>query len=132
MLAIVLPIRSFVLPRPHCRCRIGLLKVPIIRTSWSKLTQTPTQTPKAMYEVQCSATKILVIPNTNIKTPNTICVMANLRKIVALYTMTVIKLATNQTFNHTPRNSKLQNPFSGNLRAFDCSQCPGMANITLA
>ena len=51
-------------------------------------------------------------------------VMANLRKIVALYTMTVTKLATNQTFNHTPRNS--------NLRAFDCSQCPGMANVTLA
>ena len=131
MLAIVLPIRSFVLPRPHCRCRLGLLKVPIIRTSWSKLTQTPTQMSKPTYEVRYIVTKIDAIPKTNIKAPNTICAMANPRKVAALYTMAVIKLATNRRLDQTPRKSKLQNLFPGNPKAFDCFQFPVVRNVTL-
>ena len=63
----------------------------------------------------------LITPKTNNEAPNTICAIANLRKAVFLYAMTVIKLATYRTFNQTPRNSKLQNPFPGNPREFDYS-----------
>ena len=84
-----------------------------------------------MYEVQSSLAEIHAIPKTNIKAPNTICAMANPRKPVALYSMTLIKLARNRTFDHTPRDSKLQNPLPGNLRAFDCRKCLGVGNVTL-
>ena len=73
--------------------------------------------PKPTYVVQSVVKKKLAIPKTNIKAPNTICALANPRKAVALYTMTVIKLVRNRTFDHTPKNSRLQ--------------CLGLANVTL-
>ena len=59
--------------------------------------------PKPTYEVQSIVAKIDAIPKMNIKAPNTICAMANPRKVAALYTMAVIKLATNRILDQTPR-----------------------------
>ena len=69
--------------------------------------------PKPTYVVQSVVKKKLAIPKTNIKAPNTICALANPRKAVALYTMTVIKLVRNRTFDHTPKNSRLHNSERG-------------------
>ena len=71
--------------------------------------------PKPTYVVQSVVKKILAIPKTNIKAPNTICALANPRKAVALYTMTVIKIGEKSNIRSYAKKFKASKYFLSNI-----------------